>query len=59
LNPNKPVKEKDKETSIKLLKLHVKPINISIQDLTIVDKELDIIQVDKAKIKQNIKKKKN
>src|SRR5688572_27359744 len=43
LNPNKPVKEKDKETSIKLSKIHVKPINIGIQDLTIVDKELGII----------------
>ena len=54
LNPNKPVKEKDKETSIKLSKIHVKPINIGIQDLTIVDKELGIIQVDKDKIKQDV-----
>ena len=54
LNPNKPVKEKDKETSIKLSKIHVKPINIGIQDLTIVDKELGIIQVNKDKIKQDV-----
>ena len=54
LNPKKPVKEKDKETVIKLSKVHVKPINIGVQDLTIVDKELGIIQVNKARIRQDI-----
>ena len=57
IKKNKPFKEKDKEVKIKLSR-HVKPSNIGINDIEIVDKELGILGLKKEIITARLKHKK-